>query len=87
MGTLKRLSEHWILGKRTYREIGIIAREILCLDSSKAQDSEPSVLPPTEEPTIDLDALDTLPGLNFDFCTFFDSQIPGMIDDAPQLIL
>ncbi|KAJ5499471.1 Major facilitator superfamily domain general substrate transporter [Penicillium expansum] len=31
MGTLKRLSEHWTLGKRTYREIGIIARELLSI--------------------------------------------------------
>jgi hypothetical protein len=31
MGVLKTLSEHWPLGKRTYREIGIIAREILSL--------------------------------------------------------
>ncbi|KAI9923889.1 hypothetical protein MW887_008194 [Aspergillus wentii] len=31
MGTLKVLSEYWLLGKRTYREIGIIAREILSI--------------------------------------------------------
>lgn len=31
MGVLKTLSEHWPLGKRTYREIGVIAREILSL--------------------------------------------------------
>ncbi|KAK2754221.1 hypothetical protein FQN54_007100 [Arachnomyces sp. PD_36] len=31
MGVLKTFSEHWPLGKRTYREIGIIAREILSL--------------------------------------------------------
>lgn len=31
MGVLKTLSEHWPLGKRTYREIGIIARENLSL--------------------------------------------------------
>lgn len=36
MGTLKRLSEHWILGKRTYREIGIIARVILSLATGSA---------------------------------------------------
>lgn len=31
MGVLKTLSEHWPLGKRTYREMGVIAREVLSL--------------------------------------------------------
>lgn len=31
MGALKTLGDFWPLGKRTYREIGIIAREILAL--------------------------------------------------------
>lgn len=31
MGSLKRLSEHWNLAKRTYREIGIVTRELLSL--------------------------------------------------------
>lgn len=31
MGTLKTLSEYWPQGKRIYQEVGIIAREILCL--------------------------------------------------------
>ena len=31
MGALRMLGEHWPLGKRTYDEMGIIAREILCL--------------------------------------------------------
>lgn len=31
MGVMKALAEYWPLGKRTYLEVGIIAREILCL--------------------------------------------------------
>jgi hypothetical protein len=32
MGALKAMGEHWSLGKRTYQEISVIAREILSLD-------------------------------------------------------
>lgn len=81
------MSEYWILGKRTYREIGIIAREILCLDHENPPPSEPPVLPQTEVLPLDFDALDMLPGLNFDFCTFFDTHVPGMVEETPQLIL
>lgn len=41
MGALRMLGEHWPLGKRTYDEMGVIAREILCLtdkDCSAAQE-------------------------------------------------
>lgn len=41
MGALRMLGEHWPLGKRTYDEMGVIAREILCLtdkDCSLAQE-------------------------------------------------
>lgn len=31
MGLLKALGKHWPLAERTYQEVGIIAREILCL--------------------------------------------------------
>lgn len=81
------MSEYWILGKRTYREIGIIAREILCLDHENPPPSEPPVLPQTEVLPLDFDALDMLTGLNFDFCTFFDTHVPGMVEETPQLIL
>lgn len=52
MGALRMLGEHWPLGKRTYDEMGIIAREILCLtdkDCSIAQEqfgSSPGDLSP-----------------------------------------
>lgn len=44
MGVLKALGEHWPLGKRTYREVGVIAREILCLVD---QDILPLAGPPS----------------------------------------
>ncbi|KAH8176625.1 fungal zn(2)-Cys(6) binuclear cluster domain-containing protein [Sarocladium implicatum] len=47
MGALRMLGEHWPLGKRTYDEMGIIAREILCLsdkDCSAAQEELQSSL-------------------------------------------
>ncbi|KAL3433549.1 hypothetical protein BDV09DRAFT_171662 [Aspergillus tetrazonus] len=38
MGALKVLGEYWSMGQRTYREVGIVAREILGLkDASKRQ--------------------------------------------------
>lgn len=87
MGNLKRLGEHWILGKRTYREIGIIAREILCLENENRVPPEPPVLPQSETPPVNFGTMDIPPSWNFDFCTFFDTQMPGMVEDTPQLIL
>jgi Fungal specific transcription factor domain len=37
MGALKAYEDIWPLGKRTYREVGIVAREILSLDQAGAQ--------------------------------------------------
>lgn len=54
MGALRMLGEHWPLGKRTYDEMGVIAREILCLtdkDCSVTQErfeSSPGNLTPLE---------------------------------------
>ncbi|KAJ6188034.1 Major facilitator superfamily domain general substrate transporter [Penicillium mononematosum] len=75
MGTLKRLSEHWKLAKRTYREIGIVARELLFLAkdppaSLGAVDPSLSDPIPPAFPTLDM--------LNFDFCAFFDADAPGL---------
>lgn len=62
MGALKALGEHWELGKRTYRELGVIAREIL-----KLADRE---IPPLQMdmPQITLE----YPGIDFDAAAVFD---------------
>lgn len=80
MGTLKRLSEHWTLGKRTYREIGIIARELLSLakDPPASLDVVDLSLPDPTSPAFP--ALDMLPDSHFDFCAFFDADAPGQTE-------
>ena len=47
MGALRVFGECWPLGKRTYREMGIIAREILGL----ADTDIPHVVPPVQRST------------------------------------
>lgn len=37
MGALKALGEYWPLGKRTYQELGVIARDVLSLDPKHRQ--------------------------------------------------
>ncbi|KGO77437.1 Major facilitator superfamily domain, general substrate transporter [Penicillium italicum] len=86
MGTLKRLSEHWTLGKRTYREIGIIARELLSI----AKDPPASLaavnlsLPDPTSPAFP--AFGTLPDANFDFCAFFDADTPSLTETSSFLL-
>ncbi|KAJ5378123.1 uncharacterized protein N7496_005532 [Penicillium cataractarum] len=88
MGTLKRLSDYWTLGKRTYREIGIIAREILCLiDKSPTPAPEPLVDSSFVPSAVDLSALGLIPGPDFDFCAFFDSGIGATMEESRQLVL
>lgn len=87
MGTLKRLSDRWILGKRTYREIGIIAREILCLMDQKPAAPEPVMDPTFFKPTVDLSSLGLLPGPDFDFCAFFDSSITDATESTHQRVM
>ncbi|RLL98732.1 hypothetical protein CFD26_106194 [Aspergillus turcosus] len=77
MGTLKAMGEHWSLGKRTYQEISVIAREILSLD-------RPLPSPPAsrEEQTTgvyevmtDISAFAFAPDMAvepLDFCDLFD---------------
>lgn len=87
MGTLKRLSEHWILSKRTYREIGIIARELLSLAKDTPVGLGDVGLSLPDPPSIDIPALDMLPDGNFDFCAFFGSSTSGLSEPNLQLIL
>lgn len=70
MGVLKMLGEFWPAGQREYREMGIIAREILAL-------ADEEIRPPTGTPIMPLDTLD----FNFDFdinwaCDMFANNTP-----------
>lgn len=87
MGTLKRLSEHWTLGKRTYREIGIIARELLSLAKDPPVDLRAVDLALPDRPSLEIPTFDMLPDVNFDFCAFFDSGTPGLSEQSSQFIL
>lgn len=78
MGTLKRLSEHWIMGKRTYREIGIVARELLSLSNDPPLDSGIAYVSPPDISSLEIPLFDMPPDAEFDFCAFFDSGIPGL---------
>ena len=61
MGVLKALGECWPLGKRTYSEVGVIAREILCLTDCE-------IPLPVSNPSQDTLPLCTVPlGIDFDF--------------------
>ncbi|KAL4995356.1 hypothetical protein BDV10DRAFT_134486 [Aspergillus recurvatus] len=48
MGALKVLGEYWTMGRRTYREVGVVAREILGLkDVPKQQHRQQSLVRPS----------------------------------------
>lgn len=47
MGALRALGEYWPLGKRTYHEMGIIAREILALTDQDIPRPRPLARPET----------------------------------------
>lgn len=81
MGTLKRLGEYWSLGKRTFQELGTIAREILCLTA----DSAPvpvsmcaTTLQPEQLPAGFLSA-ESLFDVNVDFGALFEIQSPSLL--------
>ncbi len=76
MGMLKTLGGYWSLGKRTYEEVGVIARQVLCpLDQPKQNTVHPmpelQPIAPVELPPLDLQTagppfnLDDLYDLNF----------------------
>lgn len=94
MGTLKRISEYWSVGKQSYQEIGTIACKILSLKTVKTP--SPDLLspqaPPLPEfplenlqPQIDISTMGTMPGPNFDFCSFFDNQPADTLIDMQGL--
>ncbi|KUM58026.1 hypothetical protein ACN42_g9151 [Penicillium freii] len=86
MGTLKRLSEHWTLGKRTYREIGIIARELLSLAKDPPASLAAIDLPVPDPTSPYFAALDMLPDANFDFCAFFDADAPSLTETGSFIL-
>ncbi|KAH1563921.1 hypothetical protein KXW50_004334 [Aspergillus fumigatus] len=79
MGTLKAMGEHWALGKRTYQEISVIAREILSLDRplpSPSMPQEPQhpmtgISGVTADMTASSFAL-AMAAESLDFCDLFD---------------
>jgi hypothetical protein len=71
MGALRVLGEHWPLGKRTYREMGIIAREILSLtekDIPRLQHRQETTPPAVSSSS---DQISTMP-LDIPAAAFFD---------------
>jgi hypothetical protein len=77
MGTLKAMGEHWSLGKRTYQEISVIAREILSLDRplpSPSASREPQhTATGVSEVMMDISALASDVSVEpLDFCDLFD---------------
>ncbi|KAK9319415.1 hypothetical protein V1517DRAFT_332637 [Lipomyces orientalis] len=90
MGVLKTLSEYWPMGKRTYQEVGIIARETLSLeDPSRPQETliqEVDVLQPMTIPV----ELPPPPALlvsdnSLDFCDLFDLNFHEGLDSMPAI--
>ena len=81
MGTLKRLGEYWPLGKRTYHELGIIAREILCLtsDSGPAPANMTTTISHPENPSVNFVSPDSLFDGNLDFGALLDIQSPSLL--------
>ncbi|KAH8804596.1 putative C6 transcription factor [Xylogone sp. PMI_703] len=84
MGSLKALGEYWPLGKRSYQELGIIAREILSLKSQSQHHTvlqEPLVqsVVPEELPALTL----PIPDNSFDFCDYFDLNLHDTISSLP----
>ncbi|KAJ5384199.1 Major facilitator superfamily domain general substrate transporter [Penicillium concentricum] len=86
MGTLKRLSEHWTLGKRTYREIGIVARELLSLAKDPPASLGTVGISLPDPTSSEFPALDMLPDSNFDFCAFFDADARGLTETSSFML-
>ncbi|KAK9236431.1 hypothetical protein V1525DRAFT_217702 [Lipomyces kononenkoae] len=87
MGALKTLSEYWPMGKRTYQEVGIVAREILSLEDPSGRQGtliqEMEVLQPGTIPV----ELPRPPALlmsnnSLDFCDIFDLNFREVLDAA-----
>ncbi|KAJ5344327.1 uncharacterized protein N7506_002692 [Penicillium brevicompactum] len=87
MGTLKRLSEHWTLGKRTYHEIGIIAREVLSLTKDPPVNPGTVDVPVPHATSLEIPAFEVFSNPEFDFCTLFDAGIPSFNELNSQFVV
>lgn len=81
MGTLKRLGEYWSLGKRTFQELGVIAREILCLtaDSAPVPASTSATMVQPEQLPAGFSSAGWLFDANLDFGALLDIQSPSLL--------
>ena len=86
MGTLKTLGECWPLGKRTYQEIGIIAREVLSLVDRTQQNAVQEVprfqTIASEESSL---AISPTPDNLFDFCDLYDFNFHEAMGSMPSI--
>lgn len=81
MGTLKRLGEYWSLGKRTFQELGVIAREILCLtaDSAPVPASTSATMVQPEQLPAGFSSAGWLFDANLDFGALLAIQSPSLL--------
>ncbi|KAF2728467.1 hypothetical protein EJ04DRAFT_581323 [Polyplosphaeria fusca] len=75
MGVLKMLGEYWPAGKREYREMGIIAREILSLIDDDVHIPKEGPILPLEELNLEFDW-----NAAFDICDLFGSASNAPIE-------
>lgn len=83
MGILNRLGEHWGLGKRTFQELGVIAREVLCLPagsgSTSASASASVSASASDSASVPVSSTEPLFDVNMDFGALFGIQSPGLL--------
>ena len=83
MGALKTLGEYWSLGKRTFQEVGVIAREVLSLVDQTEQDDRQEVqrfqfIAPMESPPAIFPTPDNSPDFSDLYNFNFDEAIKLM---------
>lgn len=84
MGALRLLGEYWPLGRRTYREIGVIAREILALGEQDIPRMQPRPDMPFPGQSTSEQVLPHMPIENdvpwFDFESLSQTMLTGSYD-------